>query len=88
MEIELTPEQDSFVHLGIEQGRFRHAEDAVKDALILWEKRERVRIELLASLDVAEQSLDAGEGTTYTSETINELAKVVERRGMAHLARQ
>jgi putative addiction module CopG family antidote len=88
MEIELTPEQDSFVHLGIEQGRFRHAEDAVKDALTLWEKRERVRIELLASLDMAEQALDAGEGNTYTAETVHELAKAVERRGMAHLAGQ
>jgi len=86
MEIELTPEQDSFVHLGIEQGRFRHAEDAVKDALALWEARERARMELQASLDVAEQSLDAGEGSSYTAETIHELARAVERQGMAKLA--
>ena len=86
MQIELTPEQDSLVHLGIEQGRFRHAEDAVRAALSLWEKRERARAELLAALDVAEQSLDAGEGKTYTSETIHELAEAVDRRGMARLA--
>jgi putative addiction module CopG family antidote len=88
MEIELTPEQDSFVHLGIEQGRFRHAEDAVRDALALWEKRERARIELLASLDVAELALDAGEGTDYSAETVHELAEAVERRGMARLSEQ
>jgi putative addiction module CopG family antidote len=87
MEIELTPEQNSFIHLGIEQGRFRHVEDAVKDALALWETRERARIELLASLDVAEQSLDAGEGSSYTAETIHELARGVERQGMAKLSR-
>jgi len=86
MEIELTPEQDSFVHLGIEQGRFRHAEDAVKDALALWEKRERARVELLAALDEAEQSLDMGEGKTYTSDSIHELAEAVGRRGVAKLA--
>jgi putative addiction module CopG family antidote len=74
MEIELTPEQDSFVHLGIEQGRFRHAEDVVRDALALWEKRERGRIELLASLDVAKLALDAGEGTDHTAENIHEPA--------------
>jgi Arc/MetJ-type ribon-helix-helix transcriptional regulator len=86
MQIDLTPEQDSLVHLGIEEGRFRQPEDAVRDALALWEKRERSRVELIASLDMAVQSLDAGEGTTYTSETIHELVEEVERRGMARLA--
>jgi Arc/MetJ-type ribon-helix-helix transcriptional regulator len=51
MEIELTPEQDSLVNLGIEQGRIQRREDAVRDAMTLWEKRERARIELLAELE-------------------------------------
>jgi len=86
MQIELSPEQDSLVHLGIEEGRFRQPEDAVRDALAQWEKRERARVELIASLDLAAQSLDAGEGTTYTMETIHELVEEVERRGKAKLA--
>lgn len=59
MQIELTPEQSSFVDLGIQEGRFRDSLDAVQQALAQWEKRERARVELLASLDLAEQSLDA-----------------------------
>lgn len=62
MQVDLTPEQNSFVELGIQEGRFRSREDAVRAALALWEKRERARVELLASLDAAERSLDAGEG--------------------------
>jgi putative addiction module CopG family antidote len=85
MEIQLTPEQDSFVHLGIQEGRFRNEEEAVRQALALWEKRERMRIELLASIDLAEKSLDAGEGSTYKEESIHELAEDIKRRGMARL---
>ncbi len=86
MEIELTPEQASFVQPGVEQGRFRHAEDAVKDALALWERRERARIELIMSLDIAEREFDAGEGTTYTEGTAHKLADAVELRGLARLS--
>jgi len=52
----------------------------------LWERRERTRIEVLASLDLAEQSLDAGEGQTYTAETLHELVESVTQRGTARLA--
>ena len=55
MQVELTPEQSSFVDLGIQEGRFRDREEAVQRALAQWEKRERARVELLASLDLAEQ---------------------------------
>jgi hypothetical protein len=56
--------------------------------LALWEKRERARVELLASLDLAERSLDAGEGETYTVETLHELTQLVQQRGVARLAGQ
>jgi len=88
MRVELTPEQSSFVDLGIQQGRFRDPEEAVRQALLLWEKRERIRIELLASLDLAEESLDAGEGETYSAETLHDLVASVKQRGMANLAGQ
>jgi Arc/MetJ-type ribon-helix-helix transcriptional regulator len=86
MQIELSPEQASFVDLGIQQGRFRDPEEAMQQALALWVKRERVRLELLADIDAAERSLDAGEGSTYAAGSIHELAEAVERRGRARLA--
>lgn len=88
MQVQLTPEQNSFVELGIQEGRFRDSEEAVRQALAQWEKRERARVELLASLDLAEQFLDAGEGESYTAETLHELTRSVQQRGMTRLAGQ
>jgi len=88
MQIQLTPEQSSFVELGIQEGRFRNSEEAVRQALALWEKRERARVELLASLDLAEHSLDAGEGESYTADTLHQLTQSVQQRGLAKLAGQ
>ena len=88
MQVQLTPEQSSFVDLGIQEGRFRDPDEAVRQALSLWEKRERARVELLASLDLAEQSLDAGEGETYTSETLSKLVESIKERGLARSAGQ
>lgn len=88
MRIELTPEQNSFIDLGIPEDRFRDSLDAVKQALAQWEKRERARAELLASLDLAEQSLDAGEGEEYTAETLNRLVSSVEERGRTRRSSQ
>jgi putative addiction module CopG family antidote len=88
MQVQLTPAQNSFVDLGIQEGRFRDSDEAVRQALAQWEKRERARVELLASLDLAEQSLDAEEGETYTSETLHELVASIRERGRARLAGQ
>jgi putative addiction module CopG family antidote len=88
MQVQLTPAQNSFVDLGIQEGRFRDSDEAVRQALAQWEKRERARVELLASLDLAEQSLDAEEGETYTSETLHELVASIRERGLARLAGQ
>jgi hypothetical protein len=38
----------------IDSGRLRGEEDAVKEALSLWEERERARAEILAAVDEAE----------------------------------
>jgi putative addiction module CopG family antidote len=86
MQVELTPAQASFIDLGIQEGRFRSSEEAIREALALWEKRERARIELLASLDFAEQALDAGEGEEYTIETLPSLVQSVQQRGIARLS--
>ncbi len=86
MQVELTPEQHSFVDLGLREGRFRSPEDAVREALAQWEKRERARVELLASLDLAQQALDAGEGEHYAPESLDRLVKSVTEGGKARIA--
>lgn len=86
MQVELTPAQNSFIDLGIEEGRFRDRAEAVRMALLQWEERERARVELLASLDLAEQALDAGEGEEYSTESLDLLVESVRQRGMERLA--
>ena len=86
MEVQLTPDQKAFVRQAIESGRISREEDAVKEALSLWEERERARAEMLGSIDEAEASLARGEGRTLTPETVHELAEGVKGRGRARLA--
>ncbi len=58
----------------------------MKEALSLWEERERTRAEILAAVDEAESSLARGEGRIVTQESMRELAEDVKRRGRARLA--
>lgn len=50
MEVEFTPDQKAFVRQAIESGRLQRQEDAVKEALGLWEERERRRLEILVAV--------------------------------------
>lgn len=86
MQIELTPEQVSFIDMGIQSGRFRNADDAMRKMLVEWEQRERARMELLASLELAQHSVEAGEGETYTADTMRLLVDSVKKSGMENLA--
>jgi putative addiction module CopG family antidote len=86
MEVRLTPDQEAFVREAIETGRFHRAEDAVEEALSLWEERERKRAEFLATLHGAKASLARGEGRVITQESMRELAEEVKRRGQSRLA--
>lgn len=86
MEVQLTPDQKAFVRQAIESGRLRREEDAVGEALLLWEERERRRLEILAAVDEAEASLARGEGRPITQESMRELAERVKQRGRAQLA--
>jgi Arc/MetJ-type ribon-helix-helix transcriptional regulator len=88
MEIELTPEQDDLIRLGIEQGRYRDSADAIQRAMELWVERERVRLELVASLDEAADSIEGGEYTEYTEETLAQLPSDVAKRAKTRLAAQ
>ena len=85
MLVDLTPAQASFIELGIQEGRFRNSEEAIREALAQWEKRERARVELLTSLDAAEQSIDDGEGEDYTPEALSSLVQSIQERGATRL---
>jgi putative addiction module CopG family antidote len=85
MEVHLTPDQKAFVRRAIESGRFLREEDAVKEALSLWEERERTRAEILIAVDEAETSLARGEGRAITQQSMRELAEDIKQRGRARL---
>ena len=86
MQVQLSPEQEAFVREAIASGRIRRPEDAVHEALSLWEDRERRRLEILASLQQAEASLARGEGRVITEESMRELAEEIKERGRKRLA--
>ena len=86
MEVELTADQKAFVRQAIQSGRFHREEEAVQEALALWEERERTRAEILAAVYEAEASLARGEGRAITQQSMRDLAGEVKRRGRDRLA--
>jgi len=86
MEALFTADQKAFVRQAIESGRLQHEEDAVREALALWEERERRRLEILAAADQSEASLARGEGRSVTTpDGVKQLVDDVKRRGMGRL---
>jgi Arc/MetJ-type ribon-helix-helix transcriptional regulator len=86
MELHLTPDQKAFVRQAIESGRLLREEDAVQEALSMWEERERKRTEILLAVDEAEASLARGEGIVITQQSMRDLAEEVKERGRKRLA--
>lgn len=86
MEVHFTPDQKAFARQAVESGRLAREEDAVLEALLLWEDRERRRREILAAVDEAEASLARGEGRPITQDSMRELAESVKQRGRVRLA--
>lgn len=86
MNVELTPDQRAFVQKAIESGRISREEEAIQEALALWEERERRRLEILMLLDEADASLGRGEGREITEESMKALAEEVKQRGRRRLA--
>ncbi len=80
MNVELTGDQRAFVQKAIESGRFSREEEAVKEALALWEERERRRLEILAMVDEADASLARGEGREITEASMKALADEIKQR--------
>jgi Arc/MetJ-type ribon-helix-helix transcriptional regulator len=85
MDVQLTSDQKAFARRAIESGRLRSEQDAVQEALALWEERERQRAEFLLTLDDARTSLARGEGRVITQENMQQLASEVKERGRARL---
>jgi len=87
LEVHLTPDQEAFVRQAIESERLQREEDALREAMSLWEERERRRAEILADVDEAEASLARGEGRRITThEELTELVEDIKRRGRERLA--
>lgn len=80
MNVELTPDQRAFVQKAIESGRFTREEEAIEEALALWERRERRRLEIIAMVEEAEASLARGEGIPITEESMKALAEETKQR--------
>lgn len=85
MKVDLTADQRALVRRAIESGRFKGEEEAVQEALALWEERERRRLEILLMLDEAEASLARGERRAFTAESMKVLAEDVKQRGRRRL---
>jgi putative addiction module CopG family antidote len=85
MEVHLTPDQKAFVRQAIQSGRLNREEEAVQEALSLWEQRERTRAEILTAVDMAEASVARGEGRAITQESMRQLADEVKQRGRNRL---
>jgi putative addiction module CopG family antidote len=86
MNVDLTPNQREFVQRAIESGRIQNEEQAVRQALALWEERERRRLEIIAMVEEAEASLARGEGREITEESMKGLAEEIKQRGRLRLA--
>jgi Arc/MetJ-type ribon-helix-helix transcriptional regulator len=86
MDVQLSADQKAFFSMAVKTGRLSREEDAVEEALLLWEERERTRAEILALVDSAEASLSRGQGRVITQESMRELADGVKQRGRALLA--
>lgn len=81
MNVELTPDQREFVRIAIESGRISREEEAIEQALALWERRERRRLEIIAMIDEADASLTRGEGIPITERSMKTLAEDVKQEG-------
>jgi Arc/MetJ-type ribon-helix-helix transcriptional regulator len=86
MEVHLADDQKAFIRQAIDMGRYTREEDAVQEAMHLWEKRERTRAGILAAVEVAEVSVAHGAGRAISEVAMQELANEVKQRGRARLA--
>lgn len=85
MEVQLTEDQKAFARRAMEAGRLQSEAEAVREALALWEERERRRISFLESLERGRAAIARGEGRVITEQSMRDLAAEVRERGRARL---
>jgi Arc/MetJ-type ribon-helix-helix transcriptional regulator len=85
MEVQLTSDQQALARRAVEAGRLQREEDAVQEALALWEERERRRIGFRATLDEARASLALGKGREIAGDSMQDLSTETKERGQARL---
>ncbi|HEX4507334.1 MAG TPA: type II toxin-antitoxin system ParD family antitoxin [Alphaproteobacteria bacterium] len=85
MEIKPTPDQEEFIRQAVAAGRLESSEAAAREAMALWEGRERRRLEILAAVEEAEASLERGEGVSVS---VDQLIDDVKRRGRERFSRE
>jgi putative addiction module CopG family antidote len=88
MEVRVSPEQEEFVQQAIESGRYREAEDVVREALEMWHDRERKRADIMAVFDFAEASVSQVAKRNVTKDPAKELSRKGKRRGRKRVARE
>jgi len=88
MEVRPTPAQEQFIQLAIEAGRLGSPEAAAREAMALWEERERRRLQILAAIDEADASLARGEGIPLTEESLDAFVDDIKRRGRDRLGKE
>ena len=86
MEVQPTRHQEALIRTAIAAGRLLRPEDAIEEALSLWETRERRRNEILSHVDLAEGELAQSQGRAVTQESLGQLAFDVGQRGRTRLA--
>lgn len=86
MEVQPTRHQEALIRTAIAAGRLLRPEDAIEEALSLWETRERRRSEILSHVDLAEGELAQSQGRAVTQESLGQLAFDVGQRGRTRLA--
>lgn len=86
MNVQLTEDQKALIRKGVETGRYRGEDDAVREAMELWEERERYRAEILASIEMADASIARGEGRILDETSTATFVKEISARGRARLA--
>jgi len=86
VEVQLTRDHEEFIARSVEAGRFASADEALREAVELLERRETelqgIRVFVQEGLD----DLDAGNHEDFTDENLRELFDGVVSRGRQRLA--
>jgi Arc/MetJ-type ribon-helix-helix transcriptional regulator len=72
--------------MAVRSGRYRNAEDAIRDAIARWEEDERSRVETIAATGEGLADLEAGRFSDYADSTLSQLVQELKTEGRAFRA--